>query len=73
MIDALSSGAVKMGVPKALALNLATQTFLGAAKLAQETKKHPEELKDEVCSPGGSTIRGVYELEKAGVRYVKLM
>lgn len=68
MIDALSAGAVKMGVPKALALNLAAQTFMGAAKLVQETRKHPEQLKDEVCSPGGSTIRGVYELEKAGVR-----
>lgn len=68
MIDALSAGAVKMGVPKVLAVNLAAQTFLGAAKLVQESKKHPEQLKDEVCSPGGSTIRGVYELEKAGVR-----
>lgn len=68
MIDALSSGAVKMGVPKGLALDLAAQTFLGAAKLVQESRKHPEQLKDEVCSPGGSTIRGVYELEKAGVR-----
>lgn len=68
MIDALSTGAVKMGVPKPMALKLAAQTFLGAAKLMQETGKHPEQLRDEVSSPGGSTITGVYQIEKAGVR-----
>ncbi|MBI4024156.1 MAG: pyrroline-5-carboxylate reductase [Verrucomicrobia bacterium] len=68
MIEALSDGGVEMGLSRDIALKLAEQTVLGAAKLALETGKHPGELKDMVTSPGGTTIEGVRALEEAGVR-----
>lgn len=67
-IDALADGAVKCGLPKDTALSFAKQTVLGSAALAVKSEKHPEELKDDVCSPGGSTIEGVLELEKNSFR-----
>ena len=67
-IEALADGCVKCGLPRAKALMYAEQTILGAAKLAQTSGKHPGQLKDEVCSPGGTTIEGVYALEAAGFR-----
>ncbi|MBQ8404025.1 MAG: pyrroline-5-carboxylate reductase [Clostridia bacterium] len=67
-IEALADGGVKCGLPRATALKLAEQTLLGAAKLAKETGRHPEELKDAVCSPAGSTIEGCFALEKGGFR-----
>jgi pyrroline-5-carboxylate reductase len=68
MIEALSDGGVAAGLPRDIALKLAAQTLLGSAKLLLETGLHPGALKDMVTSPGGTTIEGVHELEKGGVR-----
>ena len=68
VIEALTAGAVKEGLPQDIALNLASQTVLGAAELVRVSEKHPASLRDQVCTPGGTTIAGIYELEKGGVR-----
>ena len=67
-IEAMADAGVKLGIPRAKAYKLAEQSILGSAKLALETGKHPGVLKDEVCSPGGTTIEAVIDLEKNGFR-----
>lgn len=67
-IEALSDGAVKMGLDRTNATLLAAQSLLGAAKMVLETKIHPEELKDMVTSPGGTTAYGLSVLENRGFR-----
>jgi pyrroline-5-carboxylate reductase len=67
-IEAMADAGVKLGIPRAKAYRLAEQSILGSAKLALETGKHPGELKDAVCSPGGTTIEAVIDLEKNGFR-----
>lgn len=68
MLEAYADAAVKYGIPRTLAYKFVSQTMLGAAKLQLQSGSHPGALKDAVCSPKGTTIRGVEALEKAGVR-----
>lgn len=68
VIEALADAAVKHGIPRATAYPMVSQMMAGTAKLQLSTGMHPGAMKDAVCSPGGTTIRGVAELEAAGMR-----
>ena len=67
-VEALADGGVACGLPRSQALEFAAQMVQGSARLLLESGKHPGELKDAVCSPGGTTIQGVRRLEEAGFR-----
>jgi pyrroline-5-carboxylate reductase len=68
LAEAAAMGGIQAGLPKELAYRSAMSALLGAARLAAETDKHPAALRDDICTPGGMTIEGVYELERAGAR-----
>lgn len=68
IIEAIGDGAVKNGIQRRQAYEMVCQTMIGSAELQLQTGMHPGQLKDNVCSPGGTTIRGVAALEEAGIR-----
>ncbi|MBL1228486.1 pyrroline-5-carboxylate reductase [Enterococcus sp. BWB1-3] len=68
-MEALGDAAVMEGLPRALSYEIVAQMIFGTARLAIESRRHPAELKDDVTSPGGTTIKGVAALEKNGFRY----
>ncbi|GAB5581426.1 pyrroline-5-carboxylate reductase 1 [Prionailurus iriomotensis] len=67
-LEALADGGVKMGLPRRLAIRLGAQALLGASKMLLDSEKHPGQLKDNVCSPGGATIHALHVLESGGFR-----
>ena len=68
VIEALTDGGVKMGIPRVMAQRLSTQTVLGAAMLVKSSGLHPAILRDQVTTPGGTTLSAIHELEERGLR-----
>ncbi|MDR2528308.1 MAG: NAD(P)-binding domain-containing protein [Synergistaceae bacterium] len=68
LMEAAAMGGIHAGLPKELSYRAAASAMLGAARLALSTDRHPATLRDDVCTPGGMTIEGIYELERAGAR-----
>ncbi|MGZ4209563.1 MAG: pyrroline-5-carboxylate reductase family protein, partial [Actinomycetota bacterium] len=68
LAESLIEAAVGVGLPRDVATELSVQTLLGAARMLRETGKHPVELREEVTSPGGTTVAAMRVLERAGVR-----
>ena len=68
VVDALADGGVRAGLPRDTALQLAAQTVAGAAQMILRSEHHPAELKEQVTSPGGTTIAGLHALEQGGLR-----
>ncbi len=66
MLDAVAKAGVRAGLKRDDALRMAAQAMLGSAKMVLESGKHPSQLRDDVCSPGGTTIEAVYALDRAG-------
>ena len=70
VIEALTDAGVHLGMTRAQALTLATQTVMGSVKLLSETGEHPTLLREKVTSPGGTTVEGLYKLEEGGLRKI---
>ena len=68
LIEAMVSAGLKVGLPRDIAFKLVTKTLTGTADLLSQKKMHPAELRDSVTTPAGTTIAGIYELEKGSVR-----
>lgn len=68
MIEAMVSAGLKVGIPRDVSFRLVTKTLIGTADLLSERKMHPAELRDTVTTPAGTTIAGIYELEKGSLR-----
>jgi pyrroline-5-carboxylate reductase len=68
MIEALTDGGVKMGLPRDVSIRLAAQTIFGAALVVKKTGLHPAILRDQVTTPGGTAIAAISDLEKNGLR-----
>jgi pyrroline-5-carboxylate reductase len=73
IIEALADAGVRLGLPKDISTTLAAQTTLGAAKMVVETGEHPAKLKDMVVTPAGTTIEGLLEMEKSGIKATMIM
>lgn len=64
----MADAGVRMGLPRGVAVELAAKTMEGSARMVLESKEHPIQLANNVCSPGGTTVEGVYRLNRAGFK-----